>query len=222
MRAKTKRNTVDRKLSPLLRRFVELVIGGRSKTAAWCEATGCEPGPNARTKASRAWKGKAAQAYVAELESRSAKGEVAGGQEAIESRAEELTRMRKLCSAAASSRAEVTAWLESVVWARPANALEDDGVTVKEAFRPFVESYKVRRGPDGVTVEVRWPSKLTALRLLAEMKGFLEPEKDSTEDLGALVRSLIRPTRGLHGEEVNVAELDAQEAMVNGNSYGKW
>jgi hypothetical protein len=71
-------------------------------------------------------------------------------------------------------------------------------------------------------VEIRWPSKLTALRVLAEMKGFLEPEKSDEEDLGALVRRLIKPTVGLNGEAVNHAALASQEAMSNGNSHGKW
>jgi hypothetical protein len=213
MRPNTERNRVDVKLSPQLRRFIELVFAGASKTAAWCEATGCKPGPTARAKASRAWKGKAAQAYVAELESRTARGEVAGGHEAMVITSAEVERRARLIGASVISREAELAWLVGVIFVG-ANELLDSNLNVRPGFGPLVQSYERAPGPFGERIKVTMPPKLPALRMLAEMVGHIKPE-ESGEDLGALVRSLIKPTVGLNGEPVNVASLEAQNAMLS-------
>jgi len=190
-----------------------LVFAGASKTAAWCEATGCDPGPTARAKASRAWKGKAAQAYVAELESRSAKGEVAGGHEAMVITSAEIERRARLLGAAVVSREAELAWLVGVIFVG-ANELLDSSHDVRPGFAPLVQSYERVPGPFGERIKVTMPPKLPALRMLAEMLGHIKPE-ESGEDLGALVRRLIRPTVGLHGQPTNEGAEEAQEAMMN-------
>jgi hypothetical protein len=55
--------------------------------------------------------------------------------------------------------------------------------------------------------------RLAALVHLAKWTGADIKEKSDDDDLGALVRRLIKPTPGLHGEHINHAALEAQEAM---------
>ena len=67
---------------------------------------------------------------------------------------------------------------------------------------------------DNADESPQWAAvQIQAMRSVFEWMGWQKPEKDEAEDLGALVRRLIKPTPGLHGEHVNHVAMEAQQAM---------
>lgn len=171
-------------IPPHLRQFVELHLSGLSKTDAWCQVRMCAKNKAANVKASKAWRGKAVQAYVAELQQRSARG----GQDTIQHRQDVIQQRIELLNASLISREQALGWLQSAVVFGPKEVmaiLEDEGASDAERCRAnaVCQSYrqKVTRTRDGgetIITEVTMVPKLGAMAHLIEMMGWSQPHEE--------------------------------------------
>ena len=166
-------------LTPELRRFAELHHIKRLKLVdAWTQAKGREhlTGPERKReadKASRAWKGAAVQAYVAELDEIVAKGGHQGVEGALTERAEELERAKRLEEAAELVRKDIERYLSQIICVSPIDLFDDCGKIRTERGHLIQE---LRRTADGEVI-VKMVSKSFAVDALCKMKGWDLPEK---------------------------------------------
>ena len=199
------------------RRFAELVTSGSSKVDAYCAVTGKVKNKTAFEQASKWWRNPVTVEHAARLRGvLTVEPEVVlSPVEVVKAQWHRAKFVGYLETGLVTSPLRIAAKIASVATLEEAcGLLTDEEHAALEGMEVSVRCDDA--GKQIMTFKVKLTSKAAKAAILKNVQGF-GPEKEGAEDLGALVRRLIKPTPGLHGEHVNHAALEAQEAMAQKN-----